>query len=268
MANRVWIPALAAVALMLSACGDSQEDPTVTPDDSSAVTDEEATRDVGAGEAGTPAAAENTADTTSPEAVEGDDTQPNDTQSSGTQSSDSAPAGGEEVEARDDTLAANPDDVLDEEGAMPGEATRSDVDEIIAETERRFEEAEQRLEEQFQEVEQQAPTLEPMESEDLSPSWDTESSLPERTPLQDDGDATDVDALIEDTERRFEEAQQRLEAQFQELESREAESGAVMEPSGELDSNGPDGSDSEDRDGGSAEDSQETDPNGESRSEG
>ncbi|WP_386083196.1 hypothetical protein ACFIOZ_08210 [Vreelandella sp. F11] len=249
MANRVWIPAFAAVALLLSACGDSQEDPSVTTDDNSAVTDEATTRDEGAGAEEAPEAAENSADIATPEEVEDDiearqaseeleraealesDTQPDDTSSS-----DVATAGGEEVEAGEDTLAASPEDVLDEESAMPGEATRSDVDDIIAETERRFEEAEQRLEEQFQEVEQQSPTLEPMESEDVSPSWDTESSLPERTPLQDDREATDVDALIEDTERRFEEAQQRLEEQFQELENREAESGAVVESSGELDS--------------------------------
>ena len=119
------------------------------------------------------------------------------------------------------------------------------------------------MEEQFQEVEQQAPTLEPMENEDVPPSWDTESSLPEREPLQDDSDVTDVDALIEDTERRFEEAQQRLEEQFQELENREAESGAVVEPTGELNSNG-----SDNRDVDSAEGSLETGANGESRSEG
>lgn len=283
MANRVWIPAFAAVALLLSACGDSQEDPTVTTDDSSAVTDDEAVREEEA-----PAAAENAAEMSTPEEVEDDiesrqvaeeleraealreegDTQSSETQSNGAQSSGSAGAGGEEVEAGEDTLAANPEDVLDEEGAMPGEATRSDVDDIIAETERRFEEAEQRLEEQFQEVEQQAPSLEPMESEDVSPSWDTESTLPERTPLQGDSDVTDVDALIEDTERRFEEAQQRLEAQFQELENREAESGAVVEPSGELDSSGPDSVDSDNRDVNGAEDSQENGANGESRSEG
>ncbi|CEP36670.1 MULTISPECIES: hypothetical protein [unclassified Halomonas] len=268
MANRVWIPALAAVALLLSACGDSQDDPSVTPDDNAAVTDEEPTRDEGAGEEEVPDAAENAADMSSPEEVEDDiearqaaeeleraeALREDDTQSSGV--SGNATADGEEVEAGEDTLAANPEDVLDEEGAMPGEATRSDVDEIIAETERRFEEAEQRLEEQFQEVEQQAPSLEPMESEDVSPSWDTESSLPERTPLQDDREATDVDALIEDTERRFEEAQQRLEEQYQELENREAESGAVVEPSSEL------GSDVE-----SSENSQESGANGDSRSD-
>ncbi|OJA04057.1 hypothetical protein [Halomonas sp. QHL1] len=268
MANRVWIPALAAVALLLSACGDSQEDPTVTPDDNSAVTDEETTQDEGAGQEEASSAAESEADISSPEEVEDDIEsrqaaeeleraealrEDSDSQSNDTQSTDSVTAGeGEEVEAGEDTLAANPEDVLDEEGAMPGEATRSDVDEIIAETERRFEEAEQRLEEQFKEVEQQAPTLEPMESDDAAPSWDTESSLPERTPLQDDREASDVDALIEDTERRFEEAQQRLEEQFQELESREAESGAVVESSSEHDS---------------TEDNQESDTSGEPGSE-
>jgi sugar-specific transcriptional regulator TrmB len=48
--------------------------------------------------------------------------------------------------------------------------------------------------------------------------------------LEDNREATDVEALIEDTERRFEEAQQRLEEQFQELESREAETGPAIEP--------------------------------------
>ena len=68
-----------------------------------------------------------------------------------------------------------------------------------------------------------------MENEDFSSSWDEDNSLPERTPLEDNREATDVEALIEDTERRFEEAQQRLEEQFQELESREAETGPAIE---------------------------------------
>ena len=46
------------------------------------------------------------------------------------------------------------------------------------------------------------------------------------------------------------------------MENREAESGAVVEPSGELDSNDFDSNDSD-----SAEDSQEAGANGESRSE-
>lgn len=66
MANRVWIPVLAAVALLLSACGDSQEDSNVTPDDNSEVTEDETVR-----EAEAPAVAENAAEMSSPE--EGED---------------------------------------------------------------------------------------------------------------------------------------------------------------------------------------------------
>ena len=236
MANRVWIPAVAVLALLLSACGDSQEDPTVTPDENAEVADDQTEREEEA-----PASAENEADMASPEQVE-DEIEERQAaeeleqaeaireeggsgESEDTSSSDAATT----VEAKEDTLAADPDEVLDEESAMPGEATRSDVDDMIAETERRFEEAEQRLEEQFREVEQQTPALEPMENEDFSSSLDENSSLSERTPLEDNREATDVQALIEDTERRFEEAQQRLDEQFQELESREAETGPKVE---------------------------------------
>ena len=238
MANRVWVPVIAAMALLLSACGDSQEDPTVVPEDNSEVTDDETVRDEES-----PEAAENAAEMDSPEQVEDDleaqqaaeELEQAEAMREGSESPNGANSVDDAatVDAEEDTLAADPDEVLDEEGAMPGEATRSDVDEMIAETERRFEEAEQRLEEQFQEIEQQAPTLEPMESEDFSASFDENSSLPERTPLEDNREATDVEALIEDTERRFEEAQQNLEEQFQELESREAETGPAIESDNE-----------------------------------
>ena len=262
MANRVWIPAVAAMALLLSACGDSQDDPTVTPDDNAEVTDDETVREEEA-----PAAAENAAEMSSPEEVE-DDIEAQQAaeeleqaealrEGSDSQNGDNPAADATPVEAEEGTLAADPDDVLDEESAMPGEATRSDVDEMIAETERRFEEAEKRLEEQFQEVEQQAPTLEPMENEDFSSSWDEDSSLPERTPLEDNREATDVEALIEDTERRFEEAQQRLDEQFQELESREAETGPAIESNAsDMDTSDLDGLDT-------SEDSQAATRNGE-----
>ncbi|CAM3443326.1 MULTISPECIES: hypothetical protein [Halomonas] len=233
MANRVWIPALAVVALMLSACGDSQEDPAVAPADNAEVADDEMVReDEG------PAAAENAAEMATPEEVENDiearqaeeqleradALRDDETEESNTEGATQS----ETLEAGEETLAADPDDALNEDSAMPGEATRSDVDEMIAETERRFEEAEKRLEEQFQEVEQQAPAFEPMESEDIPPSWETNSSIPERTPLDDGLESTDVDALIEDTERRFEEAEQRLEEQFKEMESEEAQSGPAL----------------------------------------
>lgn len=235
MANRVWIPALAAMALLLSACGDTQEDPTVTPDENSEVADDETVIEEEA-----PAAAENAAEMPTPDEVE-DEIEARQAaeeleraealrEDGAEQSTDPTTEAREEVQAGEDTLAADPDDVLNEESAMPGEATRSDVDEMIAETERRFEEAQRRLEEQFQEVEQQAPTLEPMDDEDFSSSWDTESSLPEeRTRLEDDLEATDVDALIEDTERRFEEAQKRLDEQYQEIENEESVNGLVPE---------------------------------------
>lgn len=157
MANRVWIPVLAAVALLLSACGDSQEDSNVTPDDNSEVTEDETVR-----EAEAPAVAENAAEMSSPEEGE-DEIEARQTAEELERadalredgSEDASTDGGTpsaEVEAGEDTLAADPDDALDEDSAMPGEATRSDVDEVIAETERRFEEAEKRLEEQFKEA--------------------------------------------------------------------------------------------------------------------
>ena len=44
MVNRLWIPVLASLALLLSACGDSQEEANVAPEEPPAtVTDEEGT---------------------------------------------------------------------------------------------------------------------------------------------------------------------------------------------------------------------------------
>lgn len=223
MVNRLWIPALAALALLLSACGDSQEEPTVAPDESaSSVSDDEVVQDEDA-----PAAAENAAEMPEPEEIE-DSVEARQAaaeleQAEALRAEDSdtlteQPQEAEEIQAGEDTLATDPEDALDETSAMPGETTRSDVDDIIAETERRFEEAQQRLEQQFQEVEQQSTTLEPMENEDIPTRWEMDSSLPESSRLEDDLESTDVDALIEDTERRFEEAQQRLNEQFEEIE--------------------------------------------------
>ncbi|MFC7367539.1 MULTISPECIES: hypothetical protein [Vreelandella] len=221
--RRLWIPALASAALLLSACGDSQEEATVPAEDSApSVSDDDVIQNDEA-----PAAAENAADMPSPEEIE-DDVEARQAaeqldeaealRSEEEADTDALPVSGEDVQAGDDTLAADPEDALDEASAMPGETTRSDVDDVIAETERRFEEAQRRLDEQFQEVEQQAPVLEPMESEEFSTDWETDSSLPDSPRLEDDLEAADVDALIEDTERRFEEAQQRLEQQFEEIE--------------------------------------------------
>lgn len=223
MVNRLWIPVVATLALLLSACGDSQEETDVTPDEPSSVSDEDVVQEEEA-----PAAAENAADMPSPAEVE-DDVEARqaaeeleqaealrDDMQDDAVNADEPEA--QEVTAGEDTLAADPDEILQEGGALPGEATRSDVDQMIEETEQRFQEAQRRLNEQFEEAEQQAEEYDAIEQEALSNEWETQSSLPESSRLEDNREATDVDALIEDTERRFEEAQKRLEEQFQEIE--------------------------------------------------
>ena len=212
MSYRVWMPLLASLALLLSACGDSQEEANVVPEESAAEQPSE-----------TPAAAPDTGsdDVPSPSQVE-DDIERQASEPSNAQedlSSTASESTSEPLQADEETLAADPGEALDEASAMPGETTRSDVDDVIAETERRFEEAQRQLEQQFQEIEQQSPELAPMENDPIEPSWERESSLPEGSSVEGGLEAKDVDALIEDTERQFEEAQQRLEEQFQALES-------------------------------------------------
>ena len=212
MSYRVWMPLLASLALLLSACGDSQEEANVVPEESAAEQPSE-----------TPAAAPDTSsdDAPSPSQVE-DDIERQASEPSNVQedlSSTVSESTSEPQQADEETLAADPGEALDEASAMPGETTRSDVDDVIAETERRFEEAQRQLEQQFQEIEQQSPELAPMENDPIEPSWERESSLPEGSSVEGGLEAQDVDALIEDTERQFEEAQQRLEEQFQALES-------------------------------------------------
>jgi len=215
MSYRVWMPLLASLALLLSACGDSQEEANVVPEESAAEQPSE-----------TPAAAPDTSsdDAPSPSQVEDDierqaseASEPSNAQED--LSSTASESTSEPLQADEETLAADPGEALDEASAMPGETTRSDVDDVIAETERRFEEAQRQLEQQFQEIEQQSPELAPMENDPIEPSWERESSLPEGSSVEGGLEAKDVDALIEDTERQFEEAQQRLEEQFQALES-------------------------------------------------
>ncbi|MEE3111644.1 MAG: hypothetical protein VX299_06620 [Pseudomonadota bacterium] len=212
MSYRVWMPLLASLALLLSACGDSQEEANVVPEESEAEQPSE-----------TLAAAPDTSsdDVPSPSQVE-DDIERQASEPSNVQedlSSTVSESISEPLQADEETLAADPGEALDEASAMPGETTRSDVDDVIAETERRFEEAQRQLEQQFQEIEQQSPELAPMENDPIEPSWERESSLPEGSSVEGGLEAKDVDALIEDTERQFEEAQQRLEEQFQALES-------------------------------------------------
>ncbi|BCB08368.1 hypothetical protein HHSLTHF2_22580 [Vreelandella venusta] len=222
MVNRFWMPLLVSLVLLLSACGDAQEDTTTENQEGAASSDVDAQQapaaEEGGEEADEAASADSEEAAQAPQATE----QLEEAEALKDDSDDGSevvtPSNNQEVQADENTLAADPEDALDEASAMPGETTRSDVDDVIAETERRFEEAQRRLDEQFQEVEQQTPTLEPMDGDAPAPSWETESSLPAASDLDDNLEATDVDALLEDTERRFEEAQKRLEEQFEALE--------------------------------------------------
>ena len=118
-----------------------------------------------------------------------------------------------------ETLGESPASTLDEGAALPGETTADDIDAIIEETERRFEEAQRRIDEQFEVAEEEAAAPEPvMEGDD---AFDTGMDFD--TGLDDDQldtggpTSSDVDAIIEEQERRFEEAQRRLDEQFDEV---------------------------------------------------
>ncbi|QJQ95326.1 MULTISPECIES: hypothetical protein [Halomonadaceae] len=59
----------------------------------------------------------------------------------------------ETPQTREDDVPAT----IDDQTAMPGETSDSDIDEFLQETERRFEEAQRQIDEQFEEVESQEP---------------------------------------------------------------------------------------------------------------
>ncbi|SER66085.1 hypothetical protein SAMN04487958_102174 [Vreelandella subterranea] len=229
MIKSVWLPVLAAVMLVVSGCGDNDE----TSDANQQEEPASSSNDVAAGSAGAEEEEPVTAELDANGSEEDSDTIESrqaeeelaraEALESDTVAEEAAPQT-EDVEAGEDTLAANPEDVLEEGGAMPGEATRSDVDEMIAETERRFEEAQQRLDEQFQEVEEQAPVIEPISDEEMEERWEFDSSLPESARDEERTRGSNIDELIEDTERRFEEAEQRLNEQFESIEAERPES--------------------------------------------
>lgn len=235
MANRFWIPTLMAAALLLSACGDSEESADAPADDAAPVSET-------AEQEGATESTDEQVDATTEQPSQADQAQ----EASG--EVDTTTTTTEDVDADQDTLTADPSDALEEEGGLPGEVSSSDVDDIIAETERRFEEAQQRLDEQFEEVENQAEALAPEElnrdelDEDISSDLESEMDLPESSLSEGnrrEGELgqDDVQALIEETERRFEEAQQRLDEQYQALEGERSASQEAMEeaPAGTLD---------------------------------
>ncbi|SHL99206.1 hypothetical protein [Vreelandella subglaciescola] len=225
MLNRFWIPTLAATALLLSACGDSDA-PTETPADEAPAEQSSQPTESGPQDEGN-------ADAPAPDAsLNG----PSENATAG--NAGPSEEGPGDIEADDETLSVDPQDVLNnEDAAMPGEVTTSDVDKVISDIDKRFEEAEKKMQEQFDEVKDQAPTTEPLPGEsgtsaemdvelpesDLStdePSADElmESSVSNAQKLDGELGKSEVDALIEDAERRFEETQKRLQEQFEALE--------------------------------------------------
>lgn len=207
MVKRPWKPALLAalMALGLYGCGNGDEPTPSTADP--------ATQD----ESPAPAEAEPEAleDELSPEEQAGlaDEEAPIDEVSE--EMTDEVPEDIPEGE----TLGESPASTLDEGAALPGETTRDEIDAMLEETERRFDEAQQRIEEQFEEAEGEAVVPEPMEGDDeFDAGMDFDSGLDEGQLDTGGPTSSDIDAIIEEQERRFEEAQRRLEEQFDAVE--------------------------------------------------
>ncbi len=140
-----WIPLVAASALLLAACGNGEEQEA--PAQEEALTQEEA-----------PVQEEAPAQEEAPVA---DESLP---EAAADESLPAQEAPGEEEVPGDEVPEPSPQEglteepgSLDEQSAMPGETTDSDIDQFLEETERRFEEAQRRIDEQFEEAESQAP---------------------------------------------------------------------------------------------------------------
>lgn len=212
MHNRHWKPALLAtlMALGLTACGNGDEP---APPATEAPAAEPAVQE------------ESAAPAEEPEALE--DELPPEEQAGLT--AEEAP-GDAAVEAPDpdevpeeipeaDTLGESPASTLDEGAALPGETTADDIDAMLEETERRFEEAQRRIEEQFEEAEEEAAVPEPLEGDEgFDAGMEFDSGLDDEALGTGGPTSTDIDAIIEEQERRFEEAQRRLQEQFDEVE--------------------------------------------------
>ncbi|WP_206022800.1 hypothetical protein [Billgrantia bachuensis] len=219
MAKTPWIPAAAALtlALMLAGCGDDDE-PTAPSQGDEPAAETAPASEPSEDEPSTPPPAEEQEESAESESVPAE--------------SENAvsPEENEEVDADSETLGESPADALEEGGALPGEPTRSDVDAIIEDTERRFEEAQRQIDQQFEEVERSNPALEPMEGgSDSEPTLEpmeeeqggVSSTIEREAERTGEVTQSDVDAWLEETERRFEEAQRELDEQFKEAERSE-----------------------------------------------
>ncbi|MCE8034379.1 MAG: hypothetical protein LPK20_07940 [Halomonas sp.] len=225
MAKTPWIPAALALtlALGLAGCGESDEEAAAPTEADAPVTEAEPGLEANDEEPTTPPpAAEEEADTA-------DESLP------GVPEEETTLEPGEEIEADTDTLGESPVDTLEEGGALPGEPTRSDIDAILEDTERRFEEAQRQIDQQFEEVERDSPVLEPMEGgADFEPSLEpmedgeagTTSDIEREAERTGEVTQSDVDAWLEETERRFEEAQRQLDEQFREAEQSDPRRGS------------------------------------------
>ncbi|MDR5860557.1 hypothetical protein FZZ93_08190 [Halomonas eurihalina] len=236
MAMKFWGPLALAAVLGLAGCSDDESAPAgeesvsqeagaqQQQETGSATTEAEATqgervaRDAEDGDA--PQAAGETADV-SASAPESDTSQ------------------GDVAEIADEPSAIEPPDegeVLNESEAMPGETSSEDVDAIIEETERRFDEASKKVDEQFKEAEQETPESTVPESEasaDLDAALESPSALPDdATTLEEGSSDPEVQAILEETERRFEEASKEIDQQFKQAERRVPDeiSGSTTEP--------------------------------------
>ena len=229
-----WLSTIMILAVTLAGCGDNGDEPAATGQDEAP--------EVQAGDAVDPSETEPGAELPAANgempAEDNEADMPQDDLEAGPEAETDAGEGlvmDEEDEA--DTLSNSALDTLEEGGALPGEPTRSDIDAILEETERRFEEAQRQIEQQYQELDQSPPTLEPMEDDALP-----ESSLAPMT--EEDGASSsaiereaersgelsqsDVDAWLEESERRFEEARRQLDEQFE--EAGRSEPGSELTP--------------------------------------
>ncbi|MDR5904822.1 hypothetical protein [Franzmannia qiaohouensis] len=156
MRHKPWIPAAMALALSLglTACGNGDDEPVVE-DEPVEETNGAAPVDDDADDVAMP-------DTQDDEAVdEPDAAAPEEEPALGDDeplASDEDPFEADAAEDLDtgETLGEGPG-TLDDDTALPGETSDSDIDAFMEETERRFEEAQRQIEEQFEEVESQQP---------------------------------------------------------------------------------------------------------------
>ena len=229
-----WLSTIMILAVTLAGCGDNGDEPTATGQDEAP--------EVQAGDAVDPSETEPGAELPAANGempVEDNEAgMPQDDLESGPEAETGTGDGlvmDEEDEA--DTLSDSALDTLEEGGALPGEPTRSDIDAILEETERRFEEAQRQIEQQYQELDQTPTTLEPMEDDaipdsSLTPMTEEDgapsSAIEREAERSGELSQSDVDAWLEESERRFEEARRQLDEQFE--EAGRSEPGSELTP--------------------------------------